>query len=88
MKRLWFLSVGELPLKSAHDDWVDLKYLEKGIHCRGLLVVCVCVCVCVCVFVCVYNSMYVFNSYTFNKITQHAIQLFPPLTRIYPLCLF
>ena len=30
MKRMWFVSVGELPLHTIHDEWVDLKYLEKG----------------------------------------------------------
>ena len=30
MKRMWFVSVGELPVRTIHDEWVDLKYLEKG----------------------------------------------------------
>ena len=31
MKRLMFVTVGVLPLKTIHDEWVDLKYLEKGL---------------------------------------------------------
>ena len=30
MKRMWFVSVGALPVRTIHDEWVDLKYLEKG----------------------------------------------------------
>ena len=30
MKRMWFVSVGELPVRTIDDEWVDLKYLEKG----------------------------------------------------------
>ena len=30
MKRMWFVSVGALPVQTIHDEWVDLKYLEKG----------------------------------------------------------
>ena len=30
MKRLFFVGVGELPLNSSQQEWVDLKYLERG----------------------------------------------------------
>ena len=30
MKRMWFVSVGALPVQTIHHEWVDLKYLEKG----------------------------------------------------------
>ncbi len=30
MKRLMFVSVGELPVNSSQHEWIDLKYLEKG----------------------------------------------------------
>lgn len=34
MKRLMFVTAGLLPLKTVHDEWVDLKYLEKALR-RG-----------------------------------------------------
>lgn len=30
MKRLMFVSVGQLSVHSSQDEWVDLKYLEQG----------------------------------------------------------
>ena len=30
MKRLMFVSAGQLPPSTAQDEWVDLKLLEKG----------------------------------------------------------
>ena len=30
MKRLMFLSVGLLGAHTAQEEWVDLKYLERG----------------------------------------------------------
>ena len=38
MKRMWFVSVGELPVRTIHDEWVDLKYLEKGRYCYTVAV--------------------------------------------------
>ena len=35
MKRMWFVSVGALPVRTINDEWVDLKYLEKGMCTAG-----------------------------------------------------
>lgn len=37
MKRLMFVTAGVLPVETANQEWVDLKYLEKGLRKASLL---------------------------------------------------